>query len=81
MANAERGKLYGGISNFIVTAGILIEAFDRHVVTNVLHVDLKSLVPDGGLSSSLLCSSPELLLASAYFAIGVHLAEGLRVSC
>jgi hypothetical protein len=81
MANAKSGKLYGSLTNFVVTAGILIIHLNRHVVANVLNVDLESLVEDGGLASAVLSSSSKLLLASCDFAVGVHLSEGLRVTC
>ena len=62
-SNTEGGKFDISLANFVIGTGILIEALNRQVVSNVLHIDVKGLVPNGRLTSSILDSSLEVLLA------------------
>ena len=78
--DAECGKFDRCLTNFVVRAGVFVKDSDREVVTDVLDVDIEGLVPDWRLASSVLDSRLEILLASRNFTIGVHLAEGLRVT-
>jgi hypothetical protein len=68
-----------GADGFVL-GDILIEAFEDHVVTNVLHIELESLVPDRGLSSVLLDDSLEAGLSELNNAEGIHFAHELGVS-
>ena len=64
IANAQRRELYSELTNFVIASDILVVHFNGHIIRNLLHVDLKSLVKDWGLASTLLYSRFELLLKS-----------------
>jgi len=50
------------------------------IVTDVLDINVEGLVPNGGLASAILDVGLELLLARRDLDVGVHLAEGLRIT-
>ena len=79
-SNAERGKLDCSFTNLFVTADIVVQNLNNHIVGCILHIEFESLVPDGGLTSSLLHSCLETLLACGDFSVRVHLAKNIRVS-
>ena len=48
-ANAESRKLEcGRLSDLFVCPKIVVHYLESHVVSNILHIDLESLIPDGG---------------------------------
>ena len=73
--NQEIKNTYG-----ITGSDIFVENLDSHIITNVFHIDVKSLVPLGGLAGTLESTSPELLLSCLDHGVGVHLTEELSVS-
>lgn len=80
VANTESRKFESRFANLVVASGILIEHFDGDVVSNVFHVDVEGLVPDGRLAGTVLHSSFVLCLARRDLAVGIHLPKGLRVT-
>ena len=74
------GKFYDSDTNLIIRAGILVVNLQLHIVADILDIDLECLIPHGSLACAILRSGFEVLLASLYFDIGVHLAEGLRIA-
>jgi len=81
LADAESRKLESSLANFVVCTNILVENLEGDVVTHVLHIDVEGLVPDGSLTSAVLDSSLELLLACCDLDIWVHLTESLGITC
>ena len=67
-------------TNNVVGADVLIVHLKGNVVANILDINVESLVPDGGLSGTVLCLGLELLLASRNLDVRIHLAEGLRIA-
>ena len=63
VSDTEGGKFDSSLANFVIGTGVLIEDLNCHVVSNVLHIDVEGLVPNGRLTSSILDSSLEVLLA------------------
>ena len=63
MVDAEGGKFDSSLANFVIGTGVLIEALNRQIVSDVLHINVEGLVPNGRLTSSILDSSLEVLLA------------------
>ena len=80
-ADTQRRQLELTLADSIVRADILIQNREGNVVANVLHIDVECLVPDGGLSATVLCLGPELGLAGLNFHVRVHLAKGFRIAC
>ena len=81
VVDAEGGELDGGDTDNVVAANILVVHLDRQIITDVLDINVEGLVPDGGLASSVLDVSLEVLLARNDLYVGVHLSEGLHVAC
>ena len=63
VVDAEGGKFDSSLANFIIGTGVLIEALNRQIVSDILHINVEGLVPNGRLTSSILDSSLEVLLA------------------
>ena len=80
MIDTEGGKFDRCFANFIIRAWVFVKHGDREVVTHVLHVHIKGLIPNRCLASTVLDSRLEVLLASRYLAVRIHLAEGLRIT-
>jgi len=81
VADTQSRQLELDFTNNIVSTDILIVHLESNVVANILDIYVESLVPDGGLSCTLLCFGLELLLACRNLDVRVHLAEGLRIAC
>ena len=80
ISSAESGKFDCGFAQLFVSADIIIHNFDNYVVSSILHIDFKSLVPDGGQATTLFHSCLEILLASRDFNVRIHLANYIRVA-
>jgi len=78
--DAKGGKLDDCDTNNIVGARILVVDLNVHVIANVFHIDLEGLIPNGGLASTVLGCGLVLLLARGYLHVGIHLAEGFRIT-
>ena len=63
VVDTEGGKFDSSLANFVIGTGVLIEDLNCQVVSNVLYIDVEGLVPNGRLTSSILDSSLEVLLA------------------
>jgi len=81
VADTKSGELEGDFADNVISADILVVNLDGHIVTDVLDIDIESLIPDWRLASALLGLRPELLLARSDLDVRVHLAEGLRIAC
>ena len=81
VADAEGRKLEASLANNIITANILVKDLQGNIVADILHIDVECFVPDGSLAGTLLCLRFKVLLARSNLDVGVHLAEGLRVTC
>ena len=81
VADTQSRQLELDFTNNIVSADILIVDLESNVVANILNINVESLVPDGGLSCTVLCLGFELLLACRNLDVRVHLAEGFRIAC
>ena len=71
--DAERAQLDLGLSNHVVLANIVVHALDSQVIADVLHVDVKFLIPLGFFAGFFLDRSLESLLSDFNDAVGVHL--------
>ena len=71
--DAERAQLDFGLSNHVVLANVIVHHLDSQVIADVLHVDVKVLIPLGFFASFFLDRSLESLLSDFNDAIGVHL--------
>jgi hypothetical protein len=67
-------------ANCFVLGNIFVEHLEDHIVSDVLDVEFKGLVPDGDLTSVLLDNSLESFVSVVDDREGVHLAEELSVS-
>ena len=80
LSDTEGGQLEGGLTNLVIRAGILVEHFDVNIVTDVLDINVEGLVPDGGLTCTILHERLEVLLTGRDLTVRVHLTECLGVT-
>ena len=71
--DAERAQLDLGLSNHVVLANIIVHHFDSQVIADVLHVDVKVLIPLGFFAGFFLDRGLESLLSDFNYAVRVHL--------
>ena len=80
-AYTQGGQLDRGFADQVAGGYIFIEDLDCHVITDILDVELESLLPARGLTSTLESTSSELLHTTLKDAVRVHLTEELSISC
>jgi len=78
--DAEGGEFDGSLTNQIIRAWVLVVDLDGQVITDILHIDVECLVPHRRLACAILDRGLEILLTRRDLHVGVHLAEGLRVT-
>lgn len=69
-------------ANYVTVSDIFVEYLKKHIITNILYINVDKFTrPCGGFSSiiSSLCS--DSLLTGAYDHVRIHLTESLGITC
>ena len=69
-----------GLTYCVIGSDILVKDRDGHIVSNVLNINIKDLLPFGKFASAVECPCSNFLLTGLYLRPRVHLTEELRVA-